>query len=315
MASTISFEALTAELMALSPKDQGKLFSAVLLSNAGKAKVTKAAKRAEKLEKDPDAPKRPANNYITFTNTYVWPVLKAHAETLDEDDKKALRHVSARTQISADLYAPIKALDASEQEAAMEAVTEKSILAAYASWKKSPPAPHCKADKEAKASSVASGGSKSAKSAKAKPVADADAEAKRTAKAASLAKAKETREANKAAKALEAAAAEAALPDSDSDEEEDAPVAAAPAAAASAVAEEAEEEEEEEDEEEDEEAEVELKEWTAPLELRKGNGIETFLSAEVDGKTYLFEKGSREYIGLYMAKVKKINTKSVNPLA
>jgi hypothetical protein len=68
-------------------------------------------------------------------------------------------------------------------------------------------------------------------------------------------------------------------------------------------------------EDNDKDAEKKLKEWTAPTELRKGRGIETFLYAEANGKIYLFEKGSRIYLGLYMTKVRKINPKAVNPLA
>ena len=197
MASILSIDDLVAQLMALSPKDQAKAFSAVLLSAAGKAKGKKAkavkAETAEKAEEDPDAPKKADNNYFKFTNTYVWPVLKAHADTLaDEEDKKVLRSRRACMQISSALYAPIKALEASAQQAAMAAVTEASILETYATWKTDPPVPRYKSVKEPKAASaasVASAGSKAAASAasakdKAEPIADADADAKRAAKAA-----------------------------------------------------------------------------------------------------------------------------------
>jgi hypothetical protein len=311
MASTISFEALTAELMALSPKDQGKLFSAVLLSNAGKAKVTKAAKRAEKLEKDPDAPTRPMGAYMFFSNKIVWPVLKAHAETLDEDEAKILRSASARTQIPAALWATIKVLDASARKAAMAAITEKSILAAYAVWKKDPPAPHCKADKEAKSGSVASGGSKRAKGAKkSTPLPAAEADAQRAA-AASAAKAVTGSE-----KAFAAAAA--ALSDSDEEEEEASP-AAGGAATPSAVEEVEVEEEDEEEAEEDEEEVIELKEWSAPKKLLFGKQEiklgEVFLSADVDGRTYIYEKASRKYMGLFMSNIGRIDPRKENPLA
>ena len=78
----------------------------------------------------------------------------------------------------------------------MAAVTEASILAAYASWKKDPPAPHCKADAEAKSKSHrASSGSAASSVASSKP-----SKAKKTVKVAK--------------------AAEAALPDSDSEDED-----------------------------------------------------------------------------------------------
>jgi hypothetical protein len=155
--------------------------------------------RAPKAE---GAPKRAvtADSYMHLVNAVVWPVLKAYGESLEDGDaKKAVNTVSCRTQVSSALWAPIKELESEARAEAMEAMDSATIMAAFEAWKLNPPAPHCKADKEAR--SVGSAGSKS--SGASKKLADMTEDEKKAYYKARAAKAAATRAANKAAEAKE----------------------------------------------------------------------------------------------------------------
>jgi hypothetical protein len=123
----------------LSTQDQWTLLEDLLAHLKGSA-----PKKASKVAKDPSAPKKPMSPYIELVNKVVWPVLKELSESsdLDDDEKKALRSVTARTQVASSLWAKSKDI----------AVSKDAILAAYEAWKANGPAPKSpKASPKAKA--------------------------------------------------------------------------------------------------------------------------------------------------------------------
>jgi len=178
-------------LKALSTADQKAVIESFIFGSTSKKGRTPKAE---------GAPKRAvkADSYMHLTNAVVWPVLKAYGEGLEEGDaKKAINTVSCRTQVSSALWAPIKELESDERAEAIEAIDEAAIMAAFEAWKANPPAPHCKADKEARSvGSVTSKGS-----AGSKKIADMTEDEKKAYYKARAAKAAATRAANKAAAA------------------------------------------------------------------------------------------------------------------
>jgi len=118
------------------------------------------AKKGRKL-KDPSATKRAVkpDSYIHLLHKIVTPFLKQLAElTPDEDDKKFMKQVLARSQIAKALYEQVKAItdEDKESESEQRAYQIKSfnledIEDAYKAWKMNPPVVLYKGKKAAKA--------------------------------------------------------------------------------------------------------------------------------------------------------------------
>lgn len=142
-----------------------------LISKGLKKSIGKKAKK----ERDPDAPKREVkpDSYIFLTNSVVWPILKKLSESEgDEDEKKLLRDVSARTQVSKAIWESLKSLDSEERSSKISEVTEDEVKDAFAEWKTlpRPSAEEKKAARDAKKAAKKSGASSvSSKSSAEKP--------------------------------------------------------------------------------------------------------------------------------------------------
>jgi hypothetical protein len=158
--------------------------------------ITKEFKKSfgkkQKKQRDPDAPKKELkdDSYMFLVNSKVWPILKKLAEDeKDEDEKKLLREVSARTQIAKAMWESIKGLSSEERTEKISEVDEDQVSAAFAEWKTlpKPTAEEKKAAREAKkaaksvksakTASVTSKGSKVAEKPKAEKKAEPEEEA------------------------------------------------------------------------------------------------------------------------------------------
>jgi hypothetical protein len=74
-----------------------------------------------------------------LVNSKVWPILKKLAEDeKDEDEKKLLREVSARTQVAKAIWETIKGLSSEERTEKISEVSEEEVSAAFAEWKTLP---------------------------------------------------------------------------------------------------------------------------------------------------------------------------------
>jgi hypothetical protein len=257
----------------LSEADQCELM--MLISKGLKKSIGKKVKK----ERDPDAPKREvkADSYIFLTNSVVWPILKKLSESeSDDEDKKLLRDVSARTQVSKAIWETLKSLDSEERASKIAEVSEDEIMAAFAEWKTlpRPSAEEKKAAREAKKAtkkapaSVASKGSKSSKS--------SDEEKPKKAK-------KEMTEEEKAAK--KAARAEKA--------------------AAKKVAEKPKEAEEADSEE------VSTYKWKHNF----GKSEVEYERLDLDGMAYIYDLKTKSYLGAYIEKTNKLNKAIPDPTA
>jgi mRNA-degrading endonuclease toxin of MazEF toxin-antitoxin module len=166
-------EEVLALAQTLSEAEQCELI--MLISKGLKKSIGKKVKK----ERDPDAPKRAvkSDSYIFLTNSVVWPILKALSESEDDaEEKKLIRDVSARTQVSKAIWETLKSLDSEERAAKIAEVSEEEVKAAFAEWKTipRPSAEEKKAAREekkaAKATSVTSKSSKSSDEEKPKKV-------------------------------------------------------------------------------------------------------------------------------------------------
>jgi hypothetical protein len=273
-------------LKALSTADQKAVIESFIFGSTSKKGRTPKAE---------GAPKRAvtADSYMHLTNAVVWPVLKAYGEGLEEGDaKKAVNTVSCRTQVSSALWASIKELDSDERAEAIEAIDEEAIMAAFEAWKANPPAPHCKADKEARSvGSVTSKGS-----AGSKKIADMTEDEKKAYYKARAAKAAATRAANKAAAAepVEPVPEPVVEPVVEATTPPATPAAtpAAPKKAAKKV----------------KEPVVEdgtAYEWKHDF----GKGLTTYERVNNEGMSYIFDMKSKAYLGAYDAKANTLDSK------
>jgi len=234
-------------------------------------------KKARKT-KDPNAPKRevPKDSYIYFVNKTVWPILQKIAETIeDEEEKKLIRGVSARTQISKTLWDSLKDLESEEKSKAIEELSEKRVKAVYDEWKLLPREKKPRKSKNSDSESSASEGSKASKSSKSskpakEPLSDEEKKEKRKAAAAKAA-------ATKAAKKAEAKAAPAPEP--------------AP---------------------EDEVVEVKPVDWIYAF---KGQKKKLYERVDLDGKAYIYDSESKEYLGVYVEKTDSLDKSIADPFA
>jgi hypothetical protein len=248
--------------------------------------------KKSRAPKGEDKPKRAvtADSYMHLTNAVVWPVLKAYGEGLEEGDaKKAINTVSCRTQVSSALWAPIKELESEARAEAIEAIDEPAIMAAFEAWKANPPAPHCKADKEAR--SVGSATSKG--SASSKKIADMTEEEKKAYYKARAAKAAATRAANKAAAAPAPEAVEEPVVPKPI-EESVAPVTPPKATTKRAT--------------KVKEPVVEdgtAYEWKHDF----GKGMTSYERVNHEGMSYIFDMKSKAYLGAFDAKANTLDSK------
>jgi hypothetical protein len=128
-------EEVLALAQTLSAAEQCDLIT--LISKGLKKSIGKKAKK----ERDPDAPKRTvkSDSYIFLTNSVVWPILKALSESEDDaEEKKLIRDVSARTQVSKAIWETLKSLDSEERAAKIADVSKEEVMAAFAEWKTIP---------------------------------------------------------------------------------------------------------------------------------------------------------------------------------
>ena len=236
-------------------------------------------KKARKT-KDPNAPKRevPKDSYIYFVNKTVWPILQKIAETIeDEEEKKLIRGVSARTQISKTLWDSLKDLESEEKSKAIEELSEKRVKAVYDEWKLLPREKKPRKSKNSDSESSASEGSKASKSSKSakaekEPLSDEEKKEKRKAAAAKAA-------ATKAAKKAEAKAAPAPEP---------------------AKA------------EEEEVTEVKPVDWIYAF---KGQKKKLYERVDLEGKAYIYDGDSKEYLGVYIEKTDSLDKSIADPFA
>jgi hypothetical protein len=121
------------------------------------------AKKGRKL-KDPSAPKRAVkpDSYIHLLHKVVSPFLTELAGSIeDEEEKKRMKQVLARSQVAKALYEEVKAItdEDKESESEQRAYRIKSfnledITDAYEAWKMNPPEVLYKGKKAAKAASA-----------------------------------------------------------------------------------------------------------------------------------------------------------------
>jgi hypothetical protein len=127
-----------AELWAAVDQLQTLLKPKSLQKKEAKAAATDGKKA--KKERDPDAPKRPANAAILFTSQFIRPLMNALAASeSDAVVKKEMLGVKCVSQISATFWAKLKPLSEEERETAKEAITEKEVFEAYKTWKSTAP--------------------------------------------------------------------------------------------------------------------------------------------------------------------------------
>jgi len=122
------------------------------------------AKKGRKL-KDPSAPKRAVkpDSYIHLLHKVVSPLLTELAGSIeDEEEKKRMKQVIARSQIAKALYEEVKAITDEDKESESEqramkidSFTIEDVEAAYEAWKENPPEVLYKGKKAAKAASGA----------------------------------------------------------------------------------------------------------------------------------------------------------------
>jgi hypothetical protein len=161
-------EEVLALAQSLSEADQCELL--MLISKGLKKSIGKKVKK----ERDPDAPKRAVkpDSYIFLTNSVVWPILKKLSESeSDEEEKKLLRDVSARTQVSKAIWETLKELESDERASKIAEVSEDEIKSAFAEWKvlPRPTAEEKKAAREAKKAEKKGPASVASKSSEEKP--------------------------------------------------------------------------------------------------------------------------------------------------
>jgi hypothetical protein len=233
-------------------------------------------KKARKT-KDPNAPKRevPKDSYIHFVNKTVWPILQRIAEAIeDAEEKKLIRGVSARTQISKTLWDSLKDLESEEKSKAIEELSEKRVQSVYDAWKLLPHEKKPRKSKNSDSESSASEGSKASKSSKKpakEPLSDEEKKEKRKAAAAKAA-------ATKAAKKAEAKAAP--------------PAEAAPA--------------------EEEVVEVKPVDW---IHAFKGQKKKVYERVDFEGKAYIYDSESKEYLGVFVEKTDSLDKSIADPFA
>lgn len=261
----------------LSEADQCELI--MLISKGLKKSIGKKVKK----ERDPDAPKREvkADSYIFLTNSIVWPILKKLSESeSDDEEKKLLRDVSARTQVSKAIWETLKSLESAERTVKIAEVSEDEVMAAFAEWKTlpRPSAEEKKAAREAKKAtketkktgSVASKGSKPSESEAEKP------------KKAKKEVSEEDKEAKKKARAEKAATKKAA-------EKAPEPV---------------------------EEAEAEAEEVAAyKWKHDFGKGEVEYERLDHEGMSYIYDLKTKAYLGAYIEKSNKLNKAIPDPTA
>jgi hypothetical protein len=214
-----------------------------------------------------------------LVNSKVWPILKSLSENeSDDEEKKLLRDVSARTQVAKAIWENIKSLDSDERTEKIEAVDEDQVSEAFAEWKKlpRPSAEEKKAAREAKKAAKAEKPAKAAKKAESKPASVASKGSKATSKAAE--------KPVKAEKPTEKAAEKK--------------VAKAEKKAAKV-------------EEVEEEAEVKAYKWTHNF----GKGAVDYERIDVDGTGFLYDLKTKAYLGAYDKKGNKINKAIPDPTA
>ena len=273
--SAMSFESLLSAIEALPAAEQWRLVEKTLKNlkkmpsapKAGKTKKTDASSEVgePRLKKEP-------NVWIKHVG-FVRPIM---ASIADPDAKKA----KAVTQVSQALKES-GAYFASQEDA--EAAKDQ-ILAAFALWKSSPPAPKEKKEKKPKAAAVDSDSEEGEAVVEKKPKRTLSPEAAASKKA----KTAETKARNKAAKEAASAAASVA--------------SAASAAVASAA-------EADSDAEEGEVAVV------RSYDLGKGEMPYDTYPGEKSGTEYLYEHASGKFVGLYNPASKKLKTDVKDPAA
>jgi hypothetical protein len=255
--------------------------------------------RAPKAE---GAPKRPVtgDSYIHLVNVVVWPILKAYGESLEDGDvKKSINTVSCRTQVSSALWAPIKELETDERAEAIAEIDEPTIMTAFEAWKANPPAPHCKADKEAR--SVGSASSKASGSSK--KLADMTEDEKKAYYKARAAKAAATRAANKATEAKVNELFEEAPKAVEVPKAVEEPKAVEPKAVAKAVTKRA-----------PKPKEPVVEDGTAyEWKHNFGTGMTAYERVNHEGMAFLYDLETKDYLGAYDEKANAIDASVENP--
>jgi hypothetical protein len=271
-----TIEQLIEQISALPEADQCELIT--LISKGLKKSIGKKVKKA----RDPNAPKKEvkSDSYMFLVNSKVWPILKSLSENeSDDEEKKLLRDVSARTQVAKAIWENIKSLDSDERIEKIEAVDEDQVSEAFAEWKTlpRPSSEEKKAAREAKKAAKTEKPVKAAKKAtESKPASVASKGSKATSKAA-----EKSVKAEKPAKAAEEKKAAKA-------EKKAAKV-----------------------EEVEEEAEVKAYKWSHNF----GKGAIDYERIDVDGTAYLYDIKTKAYLGAYDKKGNKINKAIPDPTA
>lgn len=205
-ATEIDFATFMEQAKALPAQSQWELVDELLglLRGAqGKAKGKSKGKA-----KDPDAPKKPANEAILFSSQFIGPLFKALAlKESDEGLKKELSSAAYKSKMAGILWADLKPLGPEEREAAKAKLTEEVVHKAFLEWRRSPAHDEWVAGKGDK-KVAEKPAEKPVVAAAEKPAEEKPAEEKpkKVVSEETKAKAKATREAKKAAKAAESAA-------------------------------------------------------------------------------------------------------------
>jgi hypothetical protein len=198
-----TIEQLIEQISALPEADQCELIT--LISKGLKKSIGKKAKKT----RDPNAPKKEvkSDSYMFLVNSKVWPILKSLSENeSDDEEKKLLRDVSARTQVAKAIWENIKSLDSDERIEKIEAVDEDQVSEAFSEWKTlpRPSTEEKKAAREAKKAAKTEKPVKAAKKvAESKPASVASKGSKATSKATEKSAEKKAAKVEKVVKAVE----------------------------------------------------------------------------------------------------------------
>jgi hypothetical protein len=305
--TTITRAEALAHFEALTPEDKWWMAENIMsiLKGAGPMKPRGRKPNAEKDgDSESSGKKRSKANLHNILTHIVKPALIAAAEAADEKTGRLMKKGRAQKAVSQVFVDRFAELDGAAAEAAVTALTAAEAVAAFQEWCQTP-----EANKPRKARSTASSGSDS-KPKKAKLVDMTEEEKKAFYKARGEAAA-----AARAAK--KAAAAESA--DSESEAEEAAETVK-PAKAKKAKKAPEPEPEESEDEASDSESENEDAEpvavrpyiWEHAME---GKEVKKYERVDIDGKAYLYNAKSKEYLGMWVEKKNKIKKDEPNPCA
>jgi hypothetical protein len=301
MASTIAItrsEAL-AHFEALAPEDQWWMAENIMsiLKGAGPLKPRGRKPKADKDSgSETSAKKRSKANLHHILTKVVKPALDAAAE--DSPHSKLMKKGRAQKAVAQMFVERFADMDSGAAEAAVAAVTEDQVLEAFGEWAETP-----EANKPRKPRSTASSGSE-AKARKPKLSEMSEEEKKAFYKARG--------EAAAAARAAKKTAKPAAK-EADSDDEKPAKKPAKKPAAEEAEAEAEAESEAEEEAEEDAEPEAVVPYfWEHAME---GKEVKKYERVDIEGKAYLYNAKTKEFLGLWDEKKNRIKKGVEDPCA